>query len=365
MSISAYTGVMGSGKSYEVVAFVIVPAVAAGRRVVTNIAGIQPDAIREYVKKHYKTSDDALGSVVYVDSMAFRDRNTFPDFREDRSVNPTSGSPLLLGGDLVVVDECKLVWGHDWKHDDVITAFWRKHRHFTNPETNVSSDIVVISQATADFHKDLKSVLEFLYRAKKIKAFGKLADGSYSVAKWDGVRQTKSALVQTWTRKYKKSIYPLYNSYSQGNGPGVELATDSRQSILSHWRLVCLPFAFLFTGVAIWYVVGVFSPSKPPLPEQKAQSSKKADGSSVSGLPAAQVAPKPKLSPFSKTWRIGGYFEANKQKIVILVGQSNEVRYEDASQFHFSAGSPDFGLIDGERVTPFSGVPPFGGSGKL
>ncbi|EPZ1805653.1 zonular occludens toxin domain-containing protein, partial [Escherichia coli] len=40
MPISAYVGSLGSGKSYEVVSSVIVPACASGRRVVTNIYGI-------------------------------------------------------------------------------------------------------------------------------------------------------------------------------------------------------------------------------------------------------------------------------------------------------------------------------------
>ena len=37
MSITAYTGLPGSGKTYGVVQHVIVPALQAGRRVVTNI----------------------------------------------------------------------------------------------------------------------------------------------------------------------------------------------------------------------------------------------------------------------------------------------------------------------------------------
>jgi zona occludens toxin len=35
MAINAYTGLMGSGKSYEVVSSVILPAVKSGRRVVS------------------------------------------------------------------------------------------------------------------------------------------------------------------------------------------------------------------------------------------------------------------------------------------------------------------------------------------
>lgn len=37
MPINIYTGLMRSGKSYEVVSEVIVPAIRKGRRVVTNV----------------------------------------------------------------------------------------------------------------------------------------------------------------------------------------------------------------------------------------------------------------------------------------------------------------------------------------
>ena len=43
MAINVYTGLPGSGKSYEVVSEVIAKQVAAGRRIVTNIDGINPD----------------------------------------------------------------------------------------------------------------------------------------------------------------------------------------------------------------------------------------------------------------------------------------------------------------------------------
>jgi zona occludens toxin len=38
MAIKVYVGLMGSGKSYEVVSNVIVPALGRGRRVISNIA---------------------------------------------------------------------------------------------------------------------------------------------------------------------------------------------------------------------------------------------------------------------------------------------------------------------------------------
>ena len=44
MAIKAYTGIMGSGKTYEVVSEVIRTALAQGRRVVSNIAGLNYEA---------------------------------------------------------------------------------------------------------------------------------------------------------------------------------------------------------------------------------------------------------------------------------------------------------------------------------
>ncbi|OKN42784.1 hypothetical protein AM420_005753 [Klebsiella pneumoniae] len=51
MPITAYVGVPRSGKSYEVVKSVIIAAVASGRRVVSNIYGLNEDKIKAYTKK--------------------------------------------------------------------------------------------------------------------------------------------------------------------------------------------------------------------------------------------------------------------------------------------------------------------------
>ncbi|EEQ6526573.1 hypothetical protein BHJ67_005029, partial [Escherichia coli] len=52
MAITAYIGVPGSGKSYEVVKSVIIPAVASGRRIVSNIYGLNYEAIVQYCHKN-------------------------------------------------------------------------------------------------------------------------------------------------------------------------------------------------------------------------------------------------------------------------------------------------------------------------
>ncbi|EEQ1743507.1 zonular occludens toxin, partial [Escherichia coli] len=69
MSIFAYVGVPGSGKSYEVVSNVIVPAICEGRRVVTNIYGINYDEILDYAEKKKLLKDGIKpGEIICVDN---------------------------------------------------------------------------------------------------------------------------------------------------------------------------------------------------------------------------------------------------------------------------------------------------------
>jgi len=66
VGINVYTGLMGSGKSYEVVAEVIVPAIAKGRRVVTNVDGIDGERVAEFIRATYSPVPELLGEVVHV-----------------------------------------------------------------------------------------------------------------------------------------------------------------------------------------------------------------------------------------------------------------------------------------------------------
>ena len=75
-AISAYVGVPGSGKSFEVVRSVIIPAVAQGRRVVSNIYGLNAEKIYSYVRDNYKNAE--IGEVLLVTNEQVQDENFFP-----------------------------------------------------------------------------------------------------------------------------------------------------------------------------------------------------------------------------------------------------------------------------------------------
>lgn len=99
MAISAYVGVPGSGKSFEVVRSVIIPAVAQGRRVVSNIYGLNAEKIYDYVRDNYKNAE--IGEVLLVTNEQVQDENFFPYKNSDLDGVKTYCQP----GDLICVDE--------------------------------------------------------------------------------------------------------------------------------------------------------------------------------------------------------------------------------------------------------------------
>src|SRR5690554_5594843 len=99
MAINCYTGLMGSGKTYEVVENVIIPNYMKGRRIVTNINGLNEDKIKEYIlKKNKNFNEENFGSIVLCsDEQAMKE-----DFFPQDDINIES---FVKRGDFVVVDE--------------------------------------------------------------------------------------------------------------------------------------------------------------------------------------------------------------------------------------------------------------------
>lgn len=62
MAIEVYTGLLSGGKSYEVVASVILPAIEQGRRVVKNVDGINEELIRAHLVKVRKANPEPVAS---------------------------------------------------------------------------------------------------------------------------------------------------------------------------------------------------------------------------------------------------------------------------------------------------------------
>ncbi len=232
MAINVYTGVMGSGKTFEVVASVVVPAIRAGRRVVTNIEGISEERIHTYLEK--RGGDPAgFGSVVHVSDARIQEPGFFP----------TESAPdaVVQGGDLVVIDEAWRFWAAGNRLSAEHMDFFRMHRHFVHPDTKATCDLALVFQSVTDISRALRAVVEMHFRMHKLKVLG-LAK-SYVVSIYEGGKESKTAFVDRRVRRYDKEIFPLYQSYA--GGVGSELTIDKRQNLLFSKKTLFFVIVFL------------------------------------------------------------------------------------------------------------------------
>lgn len=248
MAINAYTGLMGSGKTYEVVVSVILPALKAGRDVVTNIYGLNEKLVYEYLKQ----PDEGVqfGKVLIVEN----DDVLKPDFFPRSDTDETS---LVRHGNLVAIDEAWRFWGSNkWPQEHMI--FFREHRHYVD-KRGVSCDLAVMVQDITDLDKRLKNVIELSFMFTKLKTLG--FSGRYRIQVYEGSKLYKSKLTTWTTKRYNKAIFPLYKSYST-EGQGVEKSIDSRQNMLKSSAF------FVPLLIAVVLVVGggykVYSFFNPP-----------------------------------------------------------------------------------------------------
>lgn len=350
MPINAYTGLMGSGKSYEVVENVILPALLSGRRVVTNVANLQVDEISAYLVEHCGGELEKLGVVVQVQNEDIDKAGFFPvEVKEDETPLPSVVQP----GDLVVIDECWRWWAAGLKISPAHMVFFRMHRHFVDPLTKSSCDMVLVVQDITDLDRKLKIVVENTYRMTRHKFAG--ASKRYRVDLYASYKTTRPP-IRSFQRAYKKEIFALYQSYSQSGGTaGKEVPIDDRANIFkgpAMWvggAAVLLVFVFSFI-----YMKRFFNP-KPK--EIEAVS---ASGQPVAGQPLAAVQHSSALEqakPTLSSWRVLGTYKSRSNVYVVLTQNGMTRTLMNPKGFYIDVLRVN-GLVDGELVANYTGAPP-------
>ncbi|WP_341916410.1 zonular occludens toxin domain-containing protein [Polaromonas sp. YR568] len=340
MAINAYTGLMGSGKSYEVVENVILPALIAGRRVVTNVSNLQVAEITAYL---VKSGADAskIGTIVQIKHEDVTKPFFFPP--EDGKGLPADVLPVVQGGDLVVIDECWRFWPSGGKMPLAHMEFFRMHRHFMNPETSVTCDIVLVVQDIGDLDRKLKAVVENTYVMTKLKALGLTTRYRVDIYARVKVRNPYRSL----QRKYNKEIFELYRSYSQGGGQsGNEVAIDDRANMLKGAMFtIGLPLMLLFFGFSVWGLWRFFHPPPP----------KPSPGAAVTapGLPGA--AP-PRAEPGESDWRVVGHYSFGPDHYVIITRGQAVRTLMNPRGFYYDALRA-YGSLDGKLLANYTGSP--------
>lgn len=255
MAINAYTGLMGSGKTYEVVLSVILPAIKAGRDVVTNIRGLQYELICSHLKE--PDAGCEFGKIRVVNNEHVQGDVFFPTYNDVDQRFEYNEKTVVQPGNLVAIDEAWRPWGTDSKCIKAHMSFFREHRQCVDAK-GVSCDLVVITQDIGDIHKLLKAVVEMSLRFTKLKTLGLFK--RYRIEVYEGARLYKTKLTNWSTRNYDKAIFPLYKSYASDSGAGIEKVVDGRQNIFkSGVFVVPVVLAVVFLGLGVWGVSSFFS----------------------------------------------------------------------------------------------------------
>jgi zona occludens toxin len=350
MPINAYTGLMGSGKTYEVVGFVILPALLRGRRVVTNIEGLDYQKICAYL--HAKHPDADLGELLLVTNEQISADGFFPCRDGDEDA-------IVKGGDMVCIDEAWRFFGTSTKIPTTTQVFLREHRHYTDPQTQVSCDLALMLQSIGDLHRTVKSVVELSFRTHKLKTVG--LNKRYRLDMFEGTNQKISTRANTWQKAYEPAIFGLYNSYAAGSGK--ELAIDDRQNILKdprNWAMAAGVLCLLGTGVwGINYLFSKYNGKNVPPASEAAATNGPAGQARPPAAPTVPTAP-PKLVQ-SQDWRLAGRIVTARGERAVLTGQAGRVRVEDPALF-LGHGWDRRAMVEGEQISAWSGPATGGGT---
>lgn len=239
MAITAYTGLPGHGKSYTVFKEVILPNLAMGRNVWTNIPFNKEALLEQY----------GIAPTYF----------SFDDMKE----NPQWFHKTLTEGAVVVIDELWRIWGKTSRITEEHKEFLAEHRHIVGDCGN-STEIVFVTQDLNQLTLFARELVETTYRTIKLNTVG--ATTRYRVDVYEGAATGQNPpksqrLRQIHGGKYEKKVYKFYKSHtkSKTGAAGLEGNADDRGNVLSSWgmkaRIFAAPIAAVFM---VWFGIGWF-----------------------------------------------------------------------------------------------------------
>lgn len=254
MAIKAYVGRMGSGKSYEVVSNVIVPALGRGRRVISNIAGLQYELIKEYLVST-GVHPDKVGQLLTVSHDVVSDPQFWMTDKDDLE---SRGENQIRPGDLVCLDEIWRFFEGFKKPPERVLNFFRMHRHMLD-DSGLSSDVALVTQDVMDIGPAVRRVLEETYRMTKLTMVGQAK--RYRIDIFSGAQGRNDKPLKSFFRTYDSKFFPFYSSHSMGSGKEAkEENIDQRGNILNDWRFKYgIPFGAVLLVLLVYFGFTSFS----------------------------------------------------------------------------------------------------------
>ncbi|MCY1279453.1 Zonular occludens toxin (Zot) [compost metagenome] len=285
--INLLLGQPGGGKSYESVAFHVIPAVVEqGRKVITNLP------LRLDMWEHFFPGSTKLIEIrgnYQFDGKLHRPFSRVEDFGDPWRKDLGDGNEL---GPLYIIDECHKSF--PFKGTPVAVEEWfAEHRH-------EGADVLLITQSYGKISAAIRDLVQVVYRCKKATAFG--SNDRYVRKVQDGLR---GEVVNTSIRVYESKYFPLYKSHTKSNGAVLEAMANDIVPLWKRWPFkgaaICL---VLFLAIVGYQLFKGDKKALPPAP--KAEPVQVVQQAQADLLPAAQPAqhvaqprgPEQKLHPY-------------------------------------------------------------------
>jgi len=351
MAIDAYTGLPGSGKSYSVVKFVILPSLKQGRLVITNIPLAEC------------AHDEFPGLIQQLPLDWYKDETLFE---------------AVPNGAVIVLDELWRRWPKGMPATKVPfrdKEFLAEHRHMVDEEGN-STRVVLVTQDLDQLAAFATMLVDTTYQSVKLSAIG--ANKRFRVDIYQGAakgqRPPKSRLLRSVFDKYEAGIHRYYQSATKSlsGQVGDESKADNRGSIWKSPLVLFTLCAPLLLAVLVWQISKFFSGGMSLKPEEPVAEVQAVDSVLVNPLPPGMSAPAVPSEPAtvststvsvanSSVWRVAGYMrradpDAEKMRDVVMLTSIHGVRYVPLEDCEAVSMGVDYQCeIDGEVVTPWSG----------
>lgn len=246
MTITAYTGLPGSGKSYGVFENVIVPALQDKKPVWTNIP----------------FNEGVLLERFGVVPTAF----TVDEITKD----PDWFQMTFEAGSVLVIDECWRLWPAGLRANNVLMqhkSFLAEHRHMVG-DNGLSTEIVLVTQDLGQISSFARNLVENTFNVTKLSKVG--LDKRFRVDVYfgpvTGAIPPKAKREREIHGAFKPEIHALYKSHtmSKTGKAGNESRTDGRFNILKGGMVkgtvlslfIVLPVSVLFLIFAWNHIFG-------------------------------------------------------------------------------------------------------------
>ncbi len=243
--ITLLSGRPGAGKSYEAVKFHILPSLAEGRKVVTNIPINHQHVFEVYGK-------EACDSLIHVKT-EFGAYGTKRPFSEPDDFKKHDYKSLEGVGTLFVIDEAHLSMGV--RADAALLEYLSMHRHYGH-------DIILVTQSHRKLHRDVRDMIEVTWSCVKKTIFGD--DDGYIKKTFHGVPANRADAVKIEERVYESPIFKFYKSHTQSTGTVAEQTTKDSKGEKTPYKKLSIVMVVLGVTFSFYFGYKILSPKKAP-----------------------------------------------------------------------------------------------------